>query len=105
MIVDARVTLKSGGKSVLVEVDGPTHFLEDTRTGERRVNGATQLKHWRLRRRAEAFVAISDREWNQAHPSQSRSDTTHPDQCAFLSRVLLNTLQLAAASAPPTRIL
>ena len=35
MIVDARVTLMSGA-SVLVEVDGPSHFVTDARTGERR---------------------------------------------------------------------
>jgi hypothetical protein len=64
MLVDLRVHLASG-TTVLVEVDGPFHFVADaTAPVGWRTNGATRLKHARLQWQAEPFVTISCHEWS-----------------------------------------
>jgi hypothetical protein len=64
MLVDLRVHLASG-TTVLVEVDGPSHFVADaTAPGGWRTNGATRLKHARLQWQPEPFVSISGHDWD-----------------------------------------
>jgi hypothetical protein len=64
MLVDLRVHLASG-TTVLVEVDGPFHFVADvTAPGGWRTNGATRLKHARLQWQPEPFFSISGHDWD-----------------------------------------
>jgi hypothetical protein len=72
MLVDLRVHLASGS-TVLVEVDGPFHFVADaTAPSGWRTNGATRLKHTRLTWQAEPFVAVSQYEWHSVKHHANR---------------------------------
>lgn len=59
-------------RSVVVECDGPTHFLAtrgvETRDSSRR-NGSTLLKQKLLETRGHIFASISDKEWRDLDPA------------------------------------
>mmetsp|Transcript_32562 Transcript_32562/g.71432 ORF Transcript_32562/g.71432 Transcript_32562/m.71432 type:complete len:154 (-) Transcript_32562:432-893(-) len=65
------MVLTRDGRSIAVEVDGPSHFLEESRTP----TGATQLKRRQLRSFGHALVSLPFWEWEALHdkdPSERR---------------------------------
>mmetsp|Transcript_5271 Transcript_5271/g.16574 ORF Transcript_5271/g.16574 Transcript_5271/m.16574 type:complete len:492 (+) Transcript_5271:697-2172(+) len=55
-----------------IEVDGPSHYLEDVTTGERFVNGATRFKSRLLQRLGWNVVHVPFEEWNDKSDVQRR---------------------------------